>query len=155
MTLEELKAEHPELVQAIAAEATAGHAEALTAARAEGAEAERQRIADVRGQAIPGHEALIEQLAFDGKSTGAHAALAIVAAEKGKISQEAANLDADANPPVDAVDSGDGTKTMKRADFDALDQGARRAFLGGGGKTLRLTPSNTPSDRRTKPWPTP
>jgi hypothetical protein len=36
----------------------------------------------VREQCIPGHEALIEKLAFDGKTTGPEAAMAVLAAEK-------------------------------------------------------------------------
>lgn len=48
-----------------------------------GATQERDRIADVRAQgaALPGHEKLIEQLAYDGKTTGPEAAAALVAAE--------------------------------------------------------------------------
>jgi hypothetical protein len=49
---------------------------------AEGARAERERIAAVRAQALPGHEALIEQLAADGKTTGPEAATAVLAAER-------------------------------------------------------------------------
>ncbi len=44
--------------------------------------AERARIQAVRCQCIPGHEALIEQLAFDGKTTGPEAAAAVLAAEQ-------------------------------------------------------------------------
>ena len=138
MTLEQLKADHPELVEAITAEATAGHAEALAAARLEGAAAELQRIKDVKAQAIPGHEALVEQLAMDGTSTAATAALAIVAAEKQQGAAAAAALDADANPPVAGVatETGAEGKTIKRPDFDALDQAARRSFLAAGGKII-------------------
>ncbi|TLM66018.1 MAG: signal peptide peptidase SppA [Deltaproteobacteria bacterium] len=137
MNLEKLKADHPELVEAIVAEAQAGMAEAVATARTEGAESERQRIADVRAQSIPGHEALIEQLAFDGKSTGADAALAIVAAEKEARTTASAAADADAPQAVDAVDAGDGAaKTMKRKEFNALDQQARRAFFAAGGKLI-------------------
>lgn len=143
MTLEELRADHSELVAAIEADARQGMitAEELEAkleeARAAGATAENQRIADVRAQLIPGHEALIEQLAADGKTTGAQAAMAVVAAEKAQGRKHAAAMDADANPPVDHVDGGEGgTKTMKRAQFDKLDQSARRAFFSAGGKLV-------------------
>ena len=50
--------------------------------RAQGAETERARIQAVEGQLIPGHEALINSLKFDGKSTAGDAALALLAAEK-------------------------------------------------------------------------
>ena len=91
MNLEELKTKHPELVAQVAAEGkAAGLAEAAAAAteagieqgRAEGAAAERQRIAAVLAQAIPGHEALIEEMVSDGKTTGPEAAMRIVSAER-------------------------------------------------------------------------
>lgn len=56
--------------------------EAAAVLRAEGAETERQRIAAVREQAMPGHEALIERLAVDGKTTGPEAAVQVLAAER-------------------------------------------------------------------------
>lgn len=82
MDLEKLKKDHPDLVKAITEEALAGREAELAQAKQEGAEAERGRIQSVRMQLVPGHEALIESMAFDGKSTGADAALAIVAAEQ-------------------------------------------------------------------------
>ncbi len=51
--------------------------------RAEGASAEIERQKGVRAVLIPGHEALVEQLASDGKTTPAEAALAVNAAERG------------------------------------------------------------------------
>lgn len=135
MNIETLKAEHPELVEAIAAEATSGMQAAVAAARAEGAAAELDRINSVRAQSIPGHEALVEQLAFDGKSSAADAALAIVTAEKSARTAAAAALDAAAPPAVPAVDNDDSAaKTVKRADFDAMNQLERRSFLALGGK---------------------
>jgi len=136
MNIEQLKADHPDLVQAIVAEATAGHAEALLAAEAKGAAAELDRIQAVRAQAIPGHEALVDQLAFDGKSTAADAALAVVNAEKSQRTAAAAAIEASAPqvvPPVDDTAAA-AQATMKRAEFDALGQHHRRAFLSAGGK---------------------
>lgn len=85
MDLETLKAEYPDLVLAIAADAAA---------------AERSRIADVEAQALPGHDALVAQLKADGKTTGPEAAAAILAAEKQKLAGMAAQLAADAPAPV-------------------------------------------------------
>ncbi len=56
--------------------------EAAAVLRAEGADSERQRIASVREQAMPGHEALIERLAADGQTTGEQAAVQVLAAER-------------------------------------------------------------------------
>lgn len=107
MDLETLKAEHPELVQAIAAAA---------------ASAERARIADVEAQALPGHEALIAHLKADGQTTGPQAAAAVLAAERAKLGNMAAALDADAPLPVphaaapqDAPAADDGLPVEERA----------------------------------------
>lgn len=137
MNIEQLKADHPELVEAIAAEATAGHAEALATARAEGAAAELARIQDVRSQALPGYEALIDGLAFDGKSTGADAALAIVNAEKQLRTDALAQLNGEAPPSVPAVEAeGAEVKTMKRADFKQLSVEDQRAAVKAGTKIV-------------------
>lgn len=136
MDLKKLKAEFPDLVAALIAEATAGFKDQLTAARQEGAAAEQQRIAAVRAQAIPGHEPLIEALAADGKSTGADAAMAIVAAEKTLRAKAAADSQAGNQPAVPAIEQQAGGKTIKRAEFDAMSQDGRRAHLTVGGKVI-------------------
>lgn len=131
MDLETLKTEHPELVQAVAAETLASlTTETLTAERPElaaellaaGADQERGRIADVREQCIPGHEALIARLELDGISTGADAAKAIIAAEREHRTRAAAAFAADGNPPVPSL--GDAAaaaaQTMKREQFNRL-----------------------------------
>jgi len=65
-------------------------------AMAEGATQERARIQAVRAQALPGHEALIETLAFDGKTTGDQAAAAVLAAERQVIAARTSAHAADA-----------------------------------------------------------
>lgn len=77
-----------------------GHAAALAAARAEGAEAERKRIAEVRAQAMPGHEALIEELAADGKTTGPEAAVKVLAAEKARVAAAGEQRRSDGQQPI-------------------------------------------------------
>lgn len=125
MTVEELRTGNPDLYQAV-----------LDEGKAAGAQAERDRIASVKAQAIPGHEAMIEQLAFDGKSTGADAAMAIVAAEKHLREAAAAALANDAPPVVPPADAGDGQQAMTRAAFQALDPAARAAYAKSGGKII-------------------
>ena len=61
-----------------------------------GAAQERDRINQVRATAVPGHEKLIEQLAFDGKSTAGDAAMAINAAIRQQHQTAAAAHAADA-----------------------------------------------------------
>jgi hypothetical protein len=74
--------------------------EAAAVLRAEGAISERDRIAAVRAQAMPGHEALIEQLAADGRTTGPEAAVAVVAAEREIRANQAAVRLTEAPAPV-------------------------------------------------------
>ena len=86
LTREALDKEHPDLVAQIRAQAIA-----------EGASAERDRVTSVRAQSLPGHEALIERLAADGKTSGPEAAMAVMAAERG-LRQAAAQAHADDAP---------------------------------------------------------
>lgn len=82
--------------QEIAAKFVAENAEAAALVRAEGAEAERARIKAVREQSMPGHEKLIEQLAFDGKTTPGDAAIAVNAAERNRMTALASDRNSDA-----------------------------------------------------------
>lgn len=80
-----------------------GRAEGLQA----GADAERARIRAVEAQALPGHEALIADMKFDGKTTGPEAAVRILAAEREKGGAMLAQLAADAPAPVAFVADND------------------------------------------------
>jgi signal peptide peptidase SppA len=130
LTKETLKADHPALYQAVLDEgkalgmeegtkaASESHKtelkEAVGNARAEGAAAEMQRIKDIESQGMPGHEKLIGELKFDGKTTGAEAAVKVLAAEKAKLSDKSEGLETDAagvQVPAsesDGLDHGDG-----------------------------------------------
>lgn len=85
LSTEVLRADHPVIV-----------AELL----AEGAAAERERIKAVLEQCMPGHEALVNRLAFDGQTTGPQAAVAVLAAEKTIRSTALQDLAADGPAPV-------------------------------------------------------
>jgi len=91
--------------QEIAAKFAAENPEAAALIRTEGATAELGRIRDVRAAALPGHEALIEALAFDGKTTGADAALAIIKAERESRTSHASARASDAVPAVASVET--------------------------------------------------
>ena len=91
MTVEDLKEKRPDLYQAVIDEGKkAGYDEGFEAGvdagleqgRKEGADVERARVQAVKEQMIPGHEALIESLMFDGETTGEQAAVKVLAAEK-------------------------------------------------------------------------
>lgn len=108
ITREQIAAEAPELLQAI---------------MAEGATAERERIQAVRAQTLPGHEALIERLAFDGTTTGAQAAAAVITAERERITAQGAALRNEAPQPLALTPSATVTKpeakAMSSAELDA------------------------------------
>lgn len=86
-----------------AAKFAAENPDAAAVLRAEGATAETKRAADVRAALLPGHEALIERLAADGKTTGADAAKAIIAAEQANRTAQATARTEDAPKPVKQV----------------------------------------------------
>ena len=88
-TVDELKAAYPELVAQIANTATA---------------AERKRIQDIEGIALPGFEGVIDKAKFESPLTAAEVAISIVAEQKkqGKNYLEGRNEDAN-NSGVNAV----------------------------------------------------
>ncbi|EJL77351.1 ClpP class periplasmic serine protease [Polaromonas sp. CF318] len=67
---------------------------------ATGASAERARIQAVESALIPGHEALIAGLKFDGKTTGGDAAIAVNKAERDLRVKQGAASNTDAPAPV-------------------------------------------------------
>lgn len=96
ITKEKIAAEHPAIAEAF---------------RVEGAAAERKRIQDVEAAGrIPGHEALISSLKFDGKTTGGEAALQVVAAEGAMLDNKRKALDNDAPAPVPGTASATGDR---------------------------------------------
>jgi len=88
-----LEAQHPSLFAQLKNEFTAIGAAA-------GAVAERERIQAVESATIPGHEALIATLKFDGKTTGGDAALAVNQAERKIRVAQGAAANTDAPNPV-------------------------------------------------------
>lgn len=92
---------------------------AVAAARLDGAAAEAQRIAAVRAQAIPGHEALIEQLAADGVTSGEQAAIRVLAAERERLAAAGDARMANNPPPVPFAPAGEASKS-KPATTDPL-----------------------------------
>jgi len=104
MTLEEFKTKYPDIASALVKEGDeAGYARGLkdgeakgtekanqenqAQAKIDGAAAERERIKSVQDQLISGHEDLIQELMFDGKTSGPEAAVKVLAAEK-KLRQD-------------------------------------------------------------------
>lgn len=125
LTLESLKQDHPDLAAAL---------------QQEGADAERLRIQLVQAQLMPGHEALIEELKFDGKTTGEQAAVQVLAAEKQVLNRAGKNLATDgagaraahdiapAAPAVPATDEQLSPEAQAKQDWDT--DAALRAEFG-------------------------
>jgi signal peptide peptidase SppA len=105
LSKESIAAEHPEIAQAF---------------RAEGAQAERERIFAVEAQMLPGHKALIDQLKADGTTTGPEAAAQVLAAERSKLAAAKANLDADAPAPLPHAAAPAAEQAAKDPRADAL-----------------------------------
>ncbi|BDU72915.1 S49 family peptidase [Mesoterricola silvestris] len=124
ITREELEAQAPELIEALKAE---GHKEGVEA----GASAERSRIQGVQDQALPGHEALIATLAFDGKTTPGEAAMAVNAAEKAKRTTNLEKIRSEAPKPVDdGGDRGAGNEAKTNQEKWDADENLRSEFNG-------------------------
>lgn len=114
LTAEQVASEHPDIAAAF---------------RAEGASAERERIQGIENQLIPGHEALINTLKFDGKSSVGDAAQAVLAAERTCRAKHAKALASDAPDalvltPAATVNTTDAaaagtTEPLTRAQLDA------------------------------------
>jgi len=75
-----------------------------------GAEAERKRIKAVQDQLLPGHEALIETLKFDGKTTGPEAAVQVLGAEKALLDGKKKELMEEGQKPISQTNLGTGKK---------------------------------------------
>lgn len=96
-----LKAEHPEVYATVLAEGkAAGLEDGKREGQALGAAAERERIKGIEALAIPGHEALLEKLKFEGSTSVPEAALQLIQAEKSATASHLADWRKDAAPPV-------------------------------------------------------
>jgi len=119
ITFDLIQNEHPEIVSEILSGVDADYirenlpdvvAQMKTDYFTDGADTERRRIQAVRDQSMPGHEKLIDELMFDGSTTGEQAAVKILQAEKKMREQMKTDLADDApdaieQPPTDNVDT--------------------------------------------------
>lgn len=94
----------PELRESLKGELKTIEDTAFAKGRDAGATAERERIQGVEAASYPGHEKLIEQMKFDGKSTRADASVAVLDAEKKKVGGKLADIRSDAPGAVAATD---------------------------------------------------
>ncbi len=101
-----LSANHPALLAEIRQEGYAeGREKGLVEGKIEGASAERQRIKDVESYSMPGHEALIESLKYDGQTSGEAAGARVARAHKEMLTKVGADLNADAPQALPAAEA--------------------------------------------------
>ena len=124
MNLETLKAEHPELVQAIRNEAIA-----------EGAAQERARIQAIEDIAVVGHENLVNAAKFDGKTTAEALAVQILKADKARGAQmlkdrknDAKDLEGIEHVGNEGLDPKAEAKAKQDAEMKAAIEAGARAF---------------------------
>lgn len=136
ITVESVKKEHPDVANALIAEGrkTAGDegtVAATAAGRVEGAKGERERIQAVLEQEMPGHEALVKKLAFDGTTTGAEAAVQVLKAEKSKGPARLADLETDAAAAAAAASGGADPAGAKKPPEDPVAIAAKAQVYAG------------------------
>ena len=99
MDIEKLKAEHPEIVEAIRNEAFA-----------EGQKSERERIKSLEQISLPGYEALLEKAKFQSSFTPEMLAMEIIKAQKEQAVKGISSISDDAKE-LDTLDIGNGIET--------------------------------------------
>lgn len=129
MTLEKLKAEHPEIVEAIRNEAKAEMVK-------EGSENERARIKAIEEIAVAGHEELVAKAKFDEPMTAEQLAVAILKADKVKNAAALAARAADGAEVAAVATAGAGVipvggeeqKITDDAELMAIMEAGRKGF---------------------------
>lgn len=105
LTVERVRTDAPEVAKAIEADA---YAKGEAAGREAGAVAERERIQAVEKLSRPGHEALVSEMKYDGKTTGPEAAVRVLSAIDAKQAEKLRDLKDDAaGAKVEAVAEAD------------------------------------------------
>lgn len=97
ITRETLASDYPDIAKAFTDD---GYAAGLAEGKKLGAEAERSRIQGIEALAMPGHDALIAQLKFDGATTAEQAAVQILSAEKTARAEMVDKIARDTPKPV-------------------------------------------------------
>lgn len=115
ITVSYVSSNHPDVAEALREE---GRAEGKTL----GADQERERIKSVREQSMPGHDALIEEMMFDGKTSGPEAAVRILKAEKETQDKIGQDIEKDAPEPVNSVSEETKLKADKVDDNAPLEE---------------------------------
>jgi signal peptide peptidase SppA len=99
-TMADVEMTKAEYDAALATAKQSGFEAGVTQGRTEGANTERERIQAVEKVTLPGHEALIATLKFDGKTSGPEAAVQVLQAENELRGKELAKIRSEAPAPV-------------------------------------------------------
>lgn len=97
ITRDTIASDYPDIAKAFTDD---GYAAGVAEGKKLGAEAERARIQGIEALAMPGHDALIAQLKFDGATTAEQAAVQILSAEKTNRAAMADKISKDTPKPV-------------------------------------------------------
>lgn len=122
-TASELREAYPDIIAAIEQEARKagydeGHAKGKEGGLAEGKATERDRIKSIDALSLSGHEKLIEEMKYDGKTTAAEAAVKVLNAEKSLRETKLKEFKEDTPPVVDTVEAPPDQEEKK--DFNTL-----------------------------------
>ena len=137
ITIEMLEQKHPDIVAAIIAKnkteitvdiLNANHPDIVAALAGAAAKKERDRILAVKDQLIPGHETLINELMFDGQTTGEQAAVKVLQAERTARLNVNNALAADAPKPVAPVVVPDVENTLDPDENTPLEERAKAVW---------------------------
>lgn len=114
ITLELIQSKYPAIVAEILKTVDLAYVQAhcpqiVDVVQQDGAHKERDRIQAVKAQSMPDHEALIETLMFDGRTSGEQAAVQVLAAEKEMRAQALKDQQNDAPPVLKQPPDGDDT----------------------------------------------
>lgn len=104
LTASDVKENHPKIAEELLAEGAASVD--LDKVRIDAENAERARISGVLDQHLPGHDALIQKLAFDGETTPEQAAVQILKAEREASKEHSSRLNSDVDDLPNIPDSG-------------------------------------------------
>lgn len=127
MTLEKLKAEHPEIVEAIRNEAKAEMMK-------EGADNERARIKAIEEIAVAGHEELVAKAKFDEPMSAEQLAVAILKADKVKNAAALAARNADGAEVAAVATAGEGVIPVGGEEAKITDEAELKAIMEAGRK---------------------
>lgn len=129
LTHEALKkefAENPDLFEAVKKDILSENAMDEEKKKEEAAKAETDRIQGVYEQMMPGHEKIIVEMMFDGKSTAGDAAIRINAENKKAMSQAQKDFESDLSEGVERVNTPEGEG--KNASVKPLEDQAKEAW---------------------------